>query len=67
MWYHVEGRKHTIYKIYPFGNDSTEFMIHGHVKYLLENGEEKELDWAGKAELTKVSGHWKLQFYQIWL
>lgn len=67
MWDHVKERKHTVYKIYPFGNDSTEFMIHGRVDYLLKTGDEKEVDWAGKAQVAKVSGRWKLQFYQIWL
>ena len=67
MWDHVKERKHTIYNVYPFGNDPTKFMIHGHVEYLLKTDEKKGLDWAGKADLAKISGCWKLQFYQIWL
>ncbi|MBE3045133.1 hypothetical protein IMZ48_21785 [Candidatus Bathyarchaeota archaeon] len=67
MWDHVTERKHTVHKVFPFGNDSTEFMIYGLVNYVLKSGEAKDVEWAGRAQLVKAAGGWKMQFYQIWL
>lgn len=67
MWEHVEQRKHTVFKVFPFGNDSTEFMIYGLVNYQLKTGDKKDVEWAGRAQVVKLGGSWKLQFYQIWL
>lgn len=67
MWEHVEQRKHTVFKVFPFGNDSTEFMIYGLVNYQLKTGDKKDVEWAGRAQVVKLGGAWKLQFYQIWL
>ncbi len=67
MWDHVEQRKHTVFNVFPFGNDSTEFMIYGLVNYQLKTGDKKDVEWAGRAQVIKTGGAWKLQFYQIWL
>lgn len=67
MWDSVQERQHIVHKAFPFGNDSTEFMIFGLVSYVLRSGDKKGVEWAGRAQLVKSSGRWKLQFYQIWL
>ncbi len=68
MWEHVKARKHTIHRVYPYGNDATEFMIIGLAEYQLKTGEAKDVEWAGRARFAKsASGRWQFSFYQIWL
>lgn len=67
MWEHVQERKHTVEKVFPYGNDATDFMIQGVVDYVLKTGDKKNVVWAGRAKLVKVSGRWKFQYYRIWL
>ena len=68
MWDLVQERRHTVHKIFPFGNNSTEFMLVGLVNYTLKTGEKKDVEWAGRATLEKSpSEKWTFGFYQIWL
>ncbi len=68
MWSAVSSRKHTIPKIFPFGNDSDEFMLYGNVSLVLKNDARSDLEWAGRAKLVKSDGgQWKFKFYQIYL
>ncbi|PKS05384.1 hypothetical protein jhhlp_008759 [Lomentospora prolificans] len=68
MWDLVKERKHTVYQIFPYGNDATDFMLIGLVNYQLKTGGSKDVEWAGRAQLAKSSsGKWQMRFYQIWL
>ena len=67
MWDSVQERQHIAHEVFLFGNDLMEFMIFSLVDYVLRIGEKKRVEWAGRAQLVKSSGRWKLQFYQIWL
>jgi hypothetical protein len=68
MWDAVKERKHTLHKIFPFGNDATEFMICGVVHYTLKTGDKQSVEWSARAKLAKSdSGNWRFQFYQVWL
>ena len=68
MWKAVSARKHTVKQIYPFGDNSLEFMLHGHVEYELKSGGSARKEWAGHARLVKGDGG-KLvfEFYQVYL
>ena len=67
MWATVTSRKHTIYKIIPFGENSYEVAIFGKVDYTLTNGKDIESPWAANAELVKSEGDLKMQRYQVYL
>lgn len=63
----VATRKHTISKIFPFGDNSNEVMLYGIVEYGLKNGKEVMVEWAGRAVLTEEKGKWKMHFYQVYM
>lgn len=68
MWTSVASRKHTLHKIFPFGNDSTEVMLYGSVELGMRSGSTVEIDWAGRAQLVKESdGEYRMSFYQVFL
>ncbi|CAI6084193.1 hypothetical protein V2G26_020211 [Clonostachys chloroleuca] len=69
MWTAVASRKHTIPKIFPFGNGTNEFMLYGSVALGLKNGIDAEVDWAARAQVVKSSsdGKWRMSFYQVYL
>lgn len=69
MWTAVEARKHTVPKIFPFGDKASEFMLHGIVELKLKNGAEAKVDWAGRAQVVKTpeDGKYRLAFYQVYL
>jgi len=69
MWSAVKSRRHTVFKIFPFGNGSNEVMLYGHVAYDLKDGGHAEKDWAARAILARSSdeGPLQLQFYQVYL
>ncbi|KPM37663.1 hypothetical protein AK830_g8904 [Neonectria ditissima] len=69
MWSTVASRKHTIHKIFPFGNDATEVMIYGSVELGLRSGSTVYSEWAARAQLTKdeADGEWKMSFYQVYM
>ncbi|KAH8602257.1 hypothetical protein B0O99DRAFT_561587 [Bisporella sp. PMI_857] len=67
MWEKVSARKHTVHKIFPFGNGAKEVMLYGIVKYNLKAGGTAEVDWAARAQLLEQSGGWKMEFYQVYL
>jgi hypothetical protein len=69
MWSAVASRRHTVHKIFPFGNNANEVMLYGHVVYELKSGDNSGKDWAARAVLTKSSeeGRLQLQFYQVYL
>lgn len=68
MWDAVASRKHTLQKVYPFGSDSDEIMLHGSVALELKNGGSADIEWAGRAELEKsADGKYRLKFYQVYL
>ena len=45
----IATRKHTLKKIFPFGDNSNEVMLYGFVDYGLKNGKKVTVDWAGHA------------------
>ncbi|KAF7552340.1 hypothetical protein G7Z17_g4376 [Cylindrodendrum hubeiense] len=68
MWTSVASRKHTLHKIFPFGNDATEVMLYGSVDLGMRTGSTVEVDWAGRAQLVKESdGEYRMSFYQVFL
>ncbi|CBY00657.1 hypothetical protein IAQ61_011570 [Plenodomus lingam] len=69
MWEKVASRKHTAFKVFPFGANSNEVMIYGSVTYGLKSGGESSLDWAARAHLVKddADGRVKMDFYQVYL
>lgn len=68
MWEHVQSRKHTVQKIFPFGPNSNEVMIYGSVAYDLKAGGRSEVDWAAHAVVQlETDGKWRLGFYQVYL
>ena len=70
MWEVVTSRKHTVYKMFPYGPDAKEVMLYGKVQYGFKDGREVGVDWAARAELVKDSqgpGGWKFQYYQVYL
>ncbi|KAL2755431.1 hypothetical protein ACRALDRAFT_1076934 [Sodiomyces alcalophilus JCM 7366] len=68
MWENIASRKHTPAKIFPYGNNSHEFMLYGDVDFTFKNGGEGKLPWAARAELVQSpAGVWKMSFYQVYL
>jgi len=67
LWTTVQSRLHTPIKVFPFGANSTELMIYGTVVWGLKDGRKAEIDWAGRVNMTKEDGEWKLSFYQVYL
>jgi hypothetical protein len=65
----VKTRKHTLVKIFPFGEDAKEVMVYGFVEYGLKNGKDVKVDWAGRAEFVDEGGEDGLKFklYQVYL
>jgi len=63
----VVKRKHTLYKIFPFGKDSNEVMLYGKVEYALKNGKDVTVDWAGRALMVEEEGELKMSLYQVYL
>jgi hypothetical protein len=67
LWEKVASRVHNPIKIFPYGPDSNEVMLHGTVKYGLKAGGEAGVDWAAYARLVKEEGKVKMEFYQVYL
>ena len=64
----MKTRKHSIAKIFPFGDNSNEVMLYGTVEYGLKNGKEVLVEWAGRAVLTEDKHNkWKMHFYQVYM
>jgi hypothetical protein len=63
----VAKRKHSIEKIFPFGDNSNEVMLYGTVDYVLKNQKEVMVEWAARAVLTEEKGKWKMHFYQVYM
>lgn len=63
----IKTRKHTLKKIFPFGDNSNELMLYGTVDYGLKNGKSLTVDWAGRALMMEEKGKLKLGFYQVYL
>jgi hypothetical protein len=68
MWSVVVSRKHTIYKVFPFSSNATEFMLYGSVALGLRNGANVDVDWAARANIAKSEdGKWRMKFYQVYM
>jgi len=63
----VKTRKHTLEKIFPFGNDSNEVMLYGSVDYGLKNGKALTVEWAGRAIMVEHQDGLRMGFYQVYL
>jgi hypothetical protein len=42
-------------------------MLYGSVEYVLKNGKDVLVEWAGRAVLTEEKGKWKMHFYQVYM
>jgi hypothetical protein len=42
-------------------------MLYGTVDYVLHNGKDVMVEWAGRAVLTEDKGKWKMHFYQVYM
>ena len=67
MWDVVTSRKHTVYKVFPYGENATEAMLYGKVQYGFKDGRETSVEWAARAEMVQDEGKWKFKFYQDYL
>ena len=67
MWDPVTSRKHTVYKVFPFGEKADELMLYGRVQYGFKDGREVGVDWGARAEMVKESSGWKFKYYQVYL
>ncbi|ROT35155.1 hypothetical protein SODALDRAFT_353535 [Sodiomyces alkalinus F11] len=68
MWANIGARRHAPTKIFPFGNNSRAFMLHGDVAFAFRDGRQGTLPWAARAELVQSpAGGWKMRFYQVYL
>jgi hypothetical protein len=67
MWEKVSSRHHNPVKVFPYGENADEVMLHGTVKYTFKAGDGAGLDWAARAHLVKVDGIVKMDFYQVYL
>ena len=68
MWEAVTSRKHTVFKVFPYGEGATELMLYGKVLYGFKDGRETTVDWAARAELANEGGDkWRFKFYQVYL
>ncbi|KAI1213221.1 uncharacterized protein F4807DRAFT_410181 [Annulohypoxylon truncatum] len=75
MWERTKSRRHKPGKVFPatFGGAdegegmTIEYMLQGSVDFVLKNGEQKAVSWAGHAVLNDAQGRLKYQFYQVYL
>lgn len=68
MWEKVAKRSHTVNKIYSFGKDSYDVMLHGTVDYELKEGKKAEgIEWAARAQFASENGALKMKLYQVYL
>jgi hypothetical protein len=67
MWEKVASRKHVAKRIFPFGPNADDVMLHGSVQYEFKAGGESSLEWAARAHLVKENGEVKMDFYQVYL
>ena len=67
LWEKVASRAHRPLKIFPYGPNANEVMLHGTVKYELKAGGENVVEWAAYAHLVKIDGIVKMDFYQVYL
>ncbi|KAF2712868.1 hypothetical protein K504DRAFT_397581 [Pleomassaria siparia CBS 279.74] len=77
MWEKVASRLHKPLKIFPYGPDSDQVMLHGSVAYGLKDnnngggdgGDNVSVEWAAYAHLVKGGddGVVRMDFYQVYL
>lgn len=68
MWEKVAKRSHKPSKIYSFGKDNYDVMLHGTVDYELKDGKRAEdIEWAARARFAAQGGSLKMEFYQVYL
>jgi len=68
MWEKVAKRSHKPSKIYSFGKDNHDVMLHGTVDYELKDGKRAEdVEWAARARFAAGDGDLKMEFYQVYL
>jgi len=68
MWEKVAKRSHKPSKIYSFGKDSYDVMLHGTVDYELKDGKKADgIEWSARAMFAAEDGSLKMKFYQVYL
>jgi hypothetical protein len=66
----VQSRKHHVDKIFPFGSggeDGRDVMLCGSVDYVLKNGNNVTVQWAGRAVFAEYEGGLRFKLYQVYL
>lgn len=67
MWAAVQSRLHDPIKIFPFGSNASEVMLHGTVQFVLKDGRKATVPWAARAELVKEGSEYQMSFYQVFM
>ena len=68
MWEHVSSRSHDPLKVFPFGPDADEVMLHGTVKFERKDGKTVDpFDWAARAKLKDGGDGLRMNYYQVYL
>jgi hypothetical protein len=67
MWTAVKSRLHKVSQLIPVGTSGTEVMLYGTVHYVLKDGRQTTMPWAGRAKTEKEDGEWKMGFYQVYI
>lgn len=53
-WAAVQSRDHTVYKVFPFGANSDEVMLHGRSHNVSLDGVESTFTWAARMHFRKA-------------
>jgi hypothetical protein len=67
MWTAVKSRLHKVSNLIPVGASGDEVMLYGTVHYVLKDGRQTTMPWAGRAKMEKEDGEWKMGFYQVYI
>ncbi|CAG8953161.1 hypothetical protein HYFRA_00003361 [Hymenoscyphus fraxineus] len=60
-WEGTASRRHVVRKVFMFGDDGSEVMIHGFTDNRFEDGGAKAYEWAGRLKFVKIDEIWKVE------
>ncbi|CAG9947647.1 unnamed protein product [Clonostachys rosea f. rosea IK726] len=64
-WKPLKSRDHTVYKVFPFGPDCDEIMLHGRSQNVDLEGNERTFTWAARMHFRTVEGKLLIDEYTI--
>jgi hypothetical protein len=67
MWNEVSFRQHRPLRVFPFGSDAREVMLHGTVSYQMKDSRQSSTEWSARAVFAVVNEAVRFEFYQVWL